>query len=115
MADPPPSPLSTYLSRTIRVHTTDSRIFVGQMKCTDRECNIVLGLAQEYRPPPDSVLQTKAVEQGIGSGSGSGSGIAKLNVQFSSRYVGLVVVPGKYIRKIEVEEYIGGGGGGGGV
>lgn len=28
--------LSQYVGKTLRVHTDDNRIFVGQMKCTDR-------------------------------------------------------------------------------
>jgi small nuclear ribonucleoprotein (snRNP)-like protein len=90
--------LSQYLGRTLRIHTDDKRVFVGQMKCTDRECNIVLGLTQEYRPPPDFALRATAET----------AGEAKINVPFTSRYVGLVVVPGKYITKIEQEEYVGG-------
>jgi hypothetical protein len=29
------STISKYLGKTLRVHTTDNRAFVGQMKCTD--------------------------------------------------------------------------------
>jgi small nuclear ribonucleoprotein (snRNP)-like protein len=90
--------LSQYLGRTLRVHTNDKRVFVGQMKCTDRECNIVLALTQEYRQPPDSELKATAEK----------TGEAKTQVPFTNRYVGLVVVPGKYITKIEQEEYVGG-------
>jgi small nuclear ribonucleoprotein (snRNP)-like protein len=90
--------LSQYLGRTLRVHTDDKRVFVGQMKCTDRECNIVLGLTQEYRPPPDSELKATAEK----------TGDTNIQVPFTSRYVGLVVVPGKYITKIEQEEFVGG-------
>jgi small nuclear ribonucleoprotein (snRNP)-like protein len=90
--------LSHYLGKSLRVHTTDQRVFVGQMKCTDRECNIVLGLTQEYRPPSETVLQAKAAE----------TGASTHQIPFTSRYVGLVVVPGKFITKIEQEEYIGG-------
>lgn len=28
--------LIEYIGKTLRVHTDDNRIFVGQMKCTDR-------------------------------------------------------------------------------
>jgi len=94
------SVLSRYLGRTLRVHTNDKRVFVGQMKCTDRECNIILSLAQEYRPPSESDLKAAAEE----------AGDSKLQVPFSSRFVGLIVVPGKYITKIEQEEYVGGSG-----
>jgi hypothetical protein len=30
--------LSEYIGKTLRVHTDDKRVFVGQMKCTDRVC-----------------------------------------------------------------------------
>jgi small nuclear ribonucleoprotein (snRNP)-like protein len=90
--------LSQYLGKSLRVHTTDKRVFVGQMKCTDRECNIVLGLTQEYRPPAEDALQARAAE----------AGTSKYHIPFTSRYVGLVVVPGKHVTKIEQEEYIGG-------
>jgi small nuclear ribonucleoprotein (snRNP)-like protein len=96
--DQPSSLLSQYLGKTLRIHTNDKRVFVGQMKCTDRECNIVLGLTQEYRPPPESELRATAEK----------TGTAKVHVSFTSRFVGLVVVPGKYITKIELEEYVGG-------
>jgi hypothetical protein len=30
------------LNKTLRIHTTDSRIFVGTMKCTDRVRSLLL-------------------------------------------------------------------------
>ena len=35
-ASNPAAFLYKYLGKTLRVHTTDKRVFVGQMKCTDR-------------------------------------------------------------------------------
>jgi small nuclear ribonucleoprotein (snRNP)-like protein len=101
--------LSTFLNRTLHVHTTDGRMFAGQMKCTDPERNIILSMTHEYRQPSagDVALAAERAGRsgsGIGSGSRSGSGNGKtVKVDMKKRFVGLVVVPGRYIRKIEVE------------
>jgi len=89
--------LEQYLGKVLRIHTNDKRIFVGEMKCTDGPCNIVLGLTHEYRPPAESVVQA-AIEE---------TGTPQLQMPFQSRFVGLVVVPGSCIVKIEQEEYVG--------
>lgn len=56
--------------------------------------NIILALAHEYRAPSAEVIR-KAVEE---------SGNPSAPVPWNSRYVGLVVVPGQHITKIEFEE-----------
>lgn len=61
-----------------------------------QECNIILALTQEYRPPAQEVVKAAAEEAASSS----------LQMPFSHRFVGLVVVPGKYITKIEMEEHI---------
>ena len=33
--------LGSLLNKTLRIHTTDTRIFVGQMKCTDKVTAII--------------------------------------------------------------------------
>ncbi|KAF1990258.1 hypothetical protein K402DRAFT_417719 [Aulographum hederae CBS 113979] len=86
--------LSQYLGKTLRVHTNDTRIFVGHMKCTDKDCNIILSSTYEYRPPSHSIMAAAQQQP-------------KTEMEFSSRYVGLVVVPGEYVVKIEMEEYAG--------
>jgi hypothetical protein len=58
--------------------------------------NIILALAHEYRAPSAEVIR-KAVED---------SGNPSAPVPWNSRYVGLVVVPGQHITKIEFEESI---------
>jgi small nuclear ribonucleoprotein (snRNP)-like protein len=93
--------LSTFLNRTLHVHTTDGRMFAGQMKCTDPERNIILSMTHEYRQPSAGDIAL-AAERARRSGSGSGSG-KTVKVDMKKRFVGLVVVPGRYIRKIEVE------------
>ncbi|KAL1641473.1 hypothetical protein SLS58_005978 [Diplodia intermedia] len=100
----PPSPtvfttqaityLTQFIGRNLRVHVTDKRMFIGQMKCTDKDRNIILALTHEYRPPSDAAIRA-AIES---------SGDPSVQLPLSSRYVGLVVVPGRYITKIECEE-----------
>lgn len=60
-----------------------------------KDCNIILSTTYEYRPPSQSSLQVVASETNKSS----------LQLPFSSRYVGLVVVPGQYITKIEHEGF----------
>ncbi|KAF2402543.1 hypothetical protein EJ06DRAFT_458288, partial [Trichodelitschia bisporula] len=82
--------LSQFLTRTLRITTTDQRMFTGQMKCTDRECNIILSNTHEYRPPTTAEMSAPQNANPAG-------------VDPASRYVGLVVVPGKHIVRIEAE------------
>lgn len=78
-----------------RSSDTIRRAKIADVK-TSQECNIILGLTQEYRPPPEDAVRDAAVKEGSSS----------LQMPFSHRFVGLVVVPGKHITKIELEEYI---------
>lgn len=88
--------LSSFLNKTLHLHTSDGRIFVGQMKCTDNERNIILAMTQEYRQPTQADAKRALERQGKKEG--------KVNLAMRKRFVGLVVVPGKYIERIEVEE-----------
>ena len=89
--------LTSLLNRTLRVHTTDTRIFVGQMKCTDRERNVILAMTHEFRHPSALAVQDAAREhERLGLSGG-------VKVDMIRRFVGLVVVPGAYIERIEVE------------
>ncbi|KAF2191796.1 hypothetical protein K469DRAFT_555757 [Zopfia rhizophila CBS 207.26] len=93
--------LSQFIGKNLRIHTSDNRIFGGQMKCTDKDRNIILGLTYEYRSPPEAVIR-QSIEA---------SGNPSAPVSWNSRYVGLVVVPGTHVRKIEFEESAFGKGG----
>ncbi|KAF3009581.1 hypothetical protein E8E13_006138 [Curvularia kusanoi] len=86
--------LSQFIGKNLRIHSSDGRVFGGQMKCTDKDRNVILSLAYEYRAPSAEAIR-KAVEE---------SGKASTSVPWNSRYVGLVVVPGEHIKKIEFEE-----------
>ena len=59
-----------------------------------QECNIILAHTQEYRPPSETVIKDAAEK----------AGTANPQIPFLNRFVGLVVVPGKYITRIEHEE-----------
>jgi small nuclear ribonucleoprotein (snRNP)-like protein len=90
--------LSTFLNRTLHLHTTDGRMFAGQMKCTDPERNIILSMTHEYRQPSTQDIQLAAQRHERAGKSGN------VKVDMKKRFVGLVVVPGRYISRIEVEE-----------
>ena len=55
---------------------------------------MILSLAYEYRAP-----SPEAIRKAVGD-----SGNPSTSVPWNSRYVGLVVVPGEHITKIEFEE-----------
>ncbi|KAH6672430.1 LSM domain-containing protein [Halenospora varia] len=83
--------LSSLLNKNLRITTSDSRMFLGQFKCTDSDRNVVLAHTFEYRiPPPPKDLE---------------EGHERVTLDMTSRYLGLVVVPGEYIIKMEVEEF----------
>ncbi|KAF2125377.1 hypothetical protein P153DRAFT_378840 [Dothidotthia symphoricarpi CBS 119687] len=86
--------LEQFIGKNLRVHASDGRVFGGQMKCTDKDRNIILSLAYEYRAPSTESIR-KAIEE---------SGNPSATVSWNSRYVGLIVVPGQHITKIELEE-----------
>jgi len=69
-------------------------MFLGQFKCTDSDQNIILSQTFEYRlpHPPNPTSTTTSPSKTI-------------TQDLTSRYLGLIVVPGEYITKIEVEEF----------
>jgi small nuclear ribonucleoprotein (snRNP)-like protein len=108
--------LHSLINKTLRIYTTDARLFVGTFKCTDpvgsapwdsdtravidkclQNSNIVLSLTHEYRQPS----QQKLVEA-----AGKASTSETFRAEMTSRYLGLIVVPGEHIVKIEVEEFV---------
>ena len=58
---------------------------------------MILSQTFEYRPPTNQALK-KAVSE-----EGSPPSIPALKVDMTSRFLGLIVVPGKHIEKIESE------------
>ncbi|KXJ91230.1 hypothetical protein Micbo1qcDRAFT_195380 [Microdochium bolleyi] len=91
--------IKSLINKTLRVHTKDSRMFVGNFKCTDPESNIVLALTYEYRQPSRQQLQEAAA-------AAASAGETTVKADMTSRYLGLVVIPGVQIVKMEVEEFV---------
>ncbi|KAK1832837.1 hypothetical protein QBC39DRAFT_255775 [Podospora conica] len=89
--------LHSLINKNLRVTTTDSRMFWGNFKCTDSESNVVLKNTYEYRHPTPAAPKQTAEET-------AAAGTVK--VDMTSRFLGLVVVPGRHIVKIEVEEFV---------
>ncbi|KAF5662310.1 LSM domain-containing protein [Fusarium heterosporum] len=87
--------LASILNKNLRVYTSDGRLFWGALKCTDPDKNIVLAHSYEYRQP-SSKERAKAAEDSHGE---------SVKVDMSSRYLGLIVIPGHHITKLEVEEF----------
>ncbi|EME48353.1 hypothetical protein DOTSEDRAFT_161831 [Dothistroma septosporum NZE10] len=89
--------LTSLLNRTLHLHTSDGRTFVGQLKCTDNERNIILAMTHEYREPSQQDIERAMSRHEVEGGKGT------FNVDMKKRFVGLVVVPGRFVTKIEVE------------
>ncbi|MCJ1257486.1 hypothetical protein MMC24_005311 [Lignoscripta atroalba] len=99
--------LQSLLNKQLCLHTSDTRMFVGEFKCTDNECNIILTRTHEYRPPSLAAINAAAagsVDPPPSSSSSSTSPPKTVKAEMTSRFLGLVVVPGQYITKIEVED-----------
>ena len=61
-----------------------------------QESNIILAKTYEYRMPTERAKKDAIERQLAGEGSGK--------ADMTSRFLGLVVVPGQHITKLEVEE-----------
>lgn len=85
-----------YLGKTFHINARDGRLFVGTFKCVDNENNVILSTSHEYRMPTEKAQ--KRAESELAAGIGNG------RADMTSRFVGLIVIPGKEIMKIEVEE-----------
>lgn len=90
--------LQSLLGKTLRVRINDQRLFVGQFKCTDNECNIILANSHEYREPTPAVIRRAAAKA-------EADGYATVRADMTSRFVGLIVVPGRLITKMELEKF----------
>uniref|UniRef100_A0A4W5KC80 N-alpha-acetyltransferase 38, NatC auxiliary subunit n=1 Tax=Hucho hucho TaxID=62062 RepID=A0A4W5KC80_9TELE len=71
--------LDSLLNKNMRIRMTDGRTLVGLFLCTDRDCNVILGSAQEFLKSSDSFSQGEP------------------------RVLGLAMIPGHHVVSIEVE------------
>ncbi|RDA93552.1 hypothetical protein CP533_3999 [Ophiocordyceps camponoti-saundersi (nom. inval.)] len=84
--------LKALLNKNLRITTTDGRLFWGAFKCTDANQNIVLSHTYEYR-------------RSSGAHPSGHDQPGRMNVA-AARYLGLVVVPGEHIVRMELEQYV---------
>ncbi|KAI2630380.1 Sm-like ribonucleoprotein [Hypomontagnella submonticulosa] len=92
--------LKSLINKIMRIYATDGRLFVGTFRCTDTHSNIVLSVTYEYRQPSQQKLAEAA-----STAASSGAANPTVTADMTSRYLGLVVVPGEHIVKMEVEEF----------
>ncbi|XP_046905046.1 N-alpha-acetyltransferase 38, NatC auxiliary subunit isoform X2 [Hypomesus transpacificus] len=71
--------LDSLLNKNMKIRMTDGRTLVGLFLCTDRDCNVILGSAQEFLKSTDSFSQGEP------------------------RVLGLAMIPGHHVVSIEVE------------
>ncbi|OAQ76116.1 LSM domain-containing protein [Purpureocillium lilacinum] len=89
--------LQSLLNKNLRITTTDGRLFWGSFKCTDPDSNVVLAHTYEYRQPSDERVRRHLAEE-----AAEGTTVA---LDMTSRYLGLIVVPGHHIVKMELEQF----------
>ncbi|XP_056298174.1 N-alpha-acetyltransferase 38, NatC auxiliary subunit [Pseudoliparis swirei] len=71
--------LEGLLNKNMKIRMTDGRTLVGLFLCTDRDCNVILGSAQEFLKSTDTFSQAEP------------------------RVLGLAMIPGHHVVSIEVE------------
>ncbi|XP_077062424.1 N-alpha-acetyltransferase 38, NatC auxiliary subunit isoform X1 [Siphateles boraxobius] len=77
--------LENLLNKSMRIRMTDGRTLVGLFLCTDRDCNVILGSAQEFLKSSVTQCTTDSFSQG------------------EPRVLGLAMIPGHHVVSIEVE------------
>ncbi|KAF7877469.1 hypothetical protein EAF04_001146 [Stromatinia cepivora] len=106
--------LHSLLSKTLLIHTTDNRMFRGSFKCTDSDLNIILSETYEYRIPPSPPTSTPIPQPPSSTSTSSSTSSTSSTppqppsapiLNITPRWLGLVVVPGKHIIRIELEEF----------
>jgi small nuclear ribonucleoprotein (snRNP)-like protein len=74
--------LRSWLNKSLRIQMFDGRVLVGVFLCTDRDANVILGSCTEYLPAENN-----------------GDGTIE-----EPRMVGLVMVPGKHIQSVSIDQ-----------
>uniref|UniRef100_UPI0035901BE1 N-alpha-acetyltransferase 38, NatC auxiliary subunit-like n=1 Tax=Myxine glutinosa TaxID=7769 RepID=UPI0035901BE1 len=70
--------LDNWLNRSMQIRMSDGRTLIGSFLCTDRDCNVILGSAQEFLKGTEPTTQAEA------------------------RVLGLAMVPGHHIVSIHI-------------
>ncbi|KAF5302373.1 hypothetical protein FQA39_LY10412 [Lamprigera yunnana] len=79
--------LRKWLNKTLKIEMSDGRVLIGVFLCTDRDANIILGSCSEYLPD-DLNLEQPSTSNSVEE----------------PRMLGLVMVPGKHIVSICIDE-----------
>lgn len=74
--------LRSWLNKTLKIEMTDGRVLIGSFLCTDRDANIILGSCREYL---SSEEQNSAQDR-------------------DPRVLGLVMIPGRHIVSVHLDE-----------
>ncbi|KAI9899113.1 hypothetical protein N3K66_005574 [Trichothecium roseum] len=80
--------LFALINKNLRILSTDGRTFRGQFKCVDPDANVVIAQTYEYRHLPTAQIEGSDL-------------LDRSNSDVMSRYLGLVVIPGEHIIKLE--------------
>jgi len=78
--------LKSWLNKSMRIEMSDGRKLVGIFLCTDRDANVILGSCLEYMPKP-----------------ADGDGCSWTSAAYEPRTLGLAMIPGHHIRKIQID------------
>ncbi|KAL0094456.1 hypothetical protein F4703DRAFT_1726842 [Phycomyces blakesleeanus] len=82
--------LRTYLNFKTRIQISDGRTFIGVFMCVDKDKNIILAHAEEFRGGDCNII-LDSIQYHIYS------------FKYEKRLVGLVMIPGKHLVKVEAE------------
>jgi len=92
--------LRAHLERFMRVTLSDGRVVVGRFYCLDRERNVVLTDAYAQPPPPTAAAAAAAKRAPALTAA---EAAAAEEASLASRFLGVVMVPGRHLVKAEVE------------
>ncbi|OWZ79284.1 hypothetical protein C365_02213 [Cryptococcus neoformans Bt85] len=56
LKEPPPPSLRALIGQVLTITLIDGRIIKGYFTCVDKQCNIILNEAEEFRPRPTSLI-----------------------------------------------------------
>ena len=73
---------------------------IGSSAECNQERNIILGQAFEYREPSATAVKAAADASAVEGSTG------KMKLDMTSRFLGLIVVPGQHITRIELEDAV---------
>jgi hypothetical protein len=73
------------------------------MLFTSQDRNVILANSLEYRFPTPSAIEAAAAKEAESWDKTSENKSATVKVNMTSRLIGLIVIPGRHITKIELE------------